>query len=237
MFARRVYMHLKPNSVAEFTQRLEKDILPLLRKQKGFQDEITFVGQGGTEALESGLWDTPESAEAYNRGTYPEVTKLLATIVDGAPQVETFNVTNSTFHKIAAAVAAEAGKFPSSCGRQIRSARSPEMWLRIQSQLEIFPVPADKGRLCNTRDANQIEPRNNASEVRPETLRVAMFAKRTPVTPFSARADSSRSRSLICVFLCCIAFPFIGGTGNISIDSESSATFPDCGADLICRPA
>ena len=42
MFARRVYMHLKPNSAAEFTQRLEKDILPLLRKQKGFQDEITF---------------------------------------------------------------------------------------------------------------------------------------------------------------------------------------------------
>jgi len=31
MFARRVYMHLKPNSVAEFTQRLEKDILPLPR--------------------------------------------------------------------------------------------------------------------------------------------------------------------------------------------------------------
>ena len=51
MFARKVYMHLKPNSVAEFTQRLEKDVLPLLRKQKGFQDEITFVGQGGTEAL------------------------------------------------------------------------------------------------------------------------------------------------------------------------------------------
>lgn len=106
MFARKVYMHLKPNSVAEFTQRLEKDILPLLRKQKGFQDELTFVSQGGGEAFGISLWDTRESAEAYNRGTYPEVTKLLATIVDGAPQVETFNVTNSTFHKIAAAVAA-----------------------------------------------------------------------------------------------------------------------------------
>jgi len=51
MFARRVHMHLKPNSVAEFTQRLEKDVLPLLRKQKGFQDEITFVGQVGREAF------------------------------------------------------------------------------------------------------------------------------------------------------------------------------------------
>ncbi len=106
MFARRVYMHLKPNTVAELTQRLEKDVLPLLRKQKGFQDEITFVGQGGGEAFAISLWDTRESAEAYNRGTYPEVTKLLASMVEGAPQVETFDVTNSTFHKIAAAVAA-----------------------------------------------------------------------------------------------------------------------------------
>jgi hypothetical protein len=106
MFARRVYMHLKPNSVAEFTQRLEKDILPLLRKQKGFRDEITFVGQGGREAFGISLWEKAENAEAYNRGTYAEVTQILATLTEGAPQVETFDVANSTFHKIAAAVAA-----------------------------------------------------------------------------------------------------------------------------------
>ncbi|MGB9433577.1 MAG: hypothetical protein WBQ89_15145 [Candidatus Acidiferrum sp.] len=105
MFARKVYMHLKPNSVAEFTQRLEKDILPMLRKQKGFQDEITFVGQGGTEALAISLWDKPENAETYNRGTYPEVTKILAKVIEGVPQVETYDVANSTFHKIAATVA------------------------------------------------------------------------------------------------------------------------------------
>ena len=105
MFARRIHMHLKPNSVAEFTQRLEKDVLPLLRKQKGFQDEITFVGQGGTEAFAISLWDKAENAEAYNRGSYPEVTKILARVVEGAAQVETYDVANSTFHKIAAAVA------------------------------------------------------------------------------------------------------------------------------------
>jgi hypothetical protein len=105
MFARRVYMHLKPNSVKEFTQRLEKDILPLLRKQKGFQDEIVFIGQRGAEAFAISLWDKPENAEAYNSGTYPEVTKILATVVEGPPQVETYDVACSTFHKIAAAVA------------------------------------------------------------------------------------------------------------------------------------
>jgi hypothetical protein len=105
MFARRVYMHLKPNSVADLTLKLEKEIIPLLRKQKGFQDEITFIAPTGTEAFAVSLWDRAESAEAYNRGSYPEVTKLLANLIDGPPQVETFNVANSTFHKIAAAVA------------------------------------------------------------------------------------------------------------------------------------
>src|ERR1700686_4023714 len=106
MFARRVYLHLKPNSVVEFTQRLEKDIIPLLRKQTGFQDEIAFVGQGGKEAFGISLWDKAENAEAYNRGTYPEVTKLLAKVLEGTPQVETYEVANSTFHKIAVAAAA-----------------------------------------------------------------------------------------------------------------------------------
>jgi hypothetical protein len=106
MFARRVYMHLKPNSLAEFTQRVEKEVIPQLRKQKGFQDEITFVGLSGTEAFAISLWDRAESAEAYNRGGYPEVAKILATVIDGPPQVETYNVANSTFHKIAAAVTA-----------------------------------------------------------------------------------------------------------------------------------
>jgi len=106
MFARKVHVHLKHDSVKEFTQRLEKDILPLLRKQKGFQDEITFVGQGGKEAFAISLWDKAENAEAYNRGAYQEVGKLLATVLEGAPQVETYDVANSTFHKIAAAAAA-----------------------------------------------------------------------------------------------------------------------------------
>jgi hypothetical protein len=103
MFARRVYLHLKPNSVAEFTQRLEKEVIPLLRKQNGFQDEITFVAPSGTEAFGISLWDRAENAEAYNRANYAEVTKILGKVVDGTPQVETFEVSNSTFHKIAAA--------------------------------------------------------------------------------------------------------------------------------------
>jgi hypothetical protein len=101
-------MHLKPNSAAELTRRLDKEIIPLLRKQKGFQDEITFVTTGGKEAFGISLWERTEDAEAYNRGAYPEVAKLLATVVDGTPRVETYEVSTSTFHKIPTAVAASA---------------------------------------------------------------------------------------------------------------------------------
>ena len=104
MFARKVSMHLKPNSAAELTRRLDKDIIPMLRKQKGFQDEITFITTGGKDAFGISLWDRTEDAEAYNRATYPEVAKLLATVIEGSPQVETYQVSNSTFHKIPAEV-------------------------------------------------------------------------------------------------------------------------------------
>jgi len=105
MFARKVSMHLK-GSVPEFTQTLEREVIPLLRKQKGFQDEITFVAPGGKEAFGISLWDRAEKAETYNRETYAEVAKAMAKVIDGPPQVETYEVANSTFHKIAAAAAA-----------------------------------------------------------------------------------------------------------------------------------
>ena len=107
MYARKVSLNLKPNSTAEFTQKLEKEIIPMLQKQKGFKDEISFVGPSKTEAFGISLWDNKENAEAYNVGNYAKVTKILANLVEGTPRVDTYEVSNSTFHKIhAAAVAA-----------------------------------------------------------------------------------------------------------------------------------
>lgn len=106
MIARNVTMRLKVNSVAAFTQTLEKEIIPMLRKQKGFQDEITFLAPGGRDAVGISFWDKQENAEAYSRGTYQEVLKSLAKVLDGTPQVQTWEVLNSTSHKIAAAIAA-----------------------------------------------------------------------------------------------------------------------------------
>lgn len=102
MYARTVRMELKPNSVAEFTQLLEKDVIPTLRKQNGFRDEVAFVPADGKEAVAISFWEARENADNYNRATYPEVLKTLAKVVVGTPEIHTLEVTNSTFHKIAA---------------------------------------------------------------------------------------------------------------------------------------
>ena len=102
MFARRVSFHLKPGRSAEFTQTLEKNVIPVLRKQKGFQDEITLVAPGGADAVGISVWDLKENAETYARCAYSGVLKALEQVVEGTPQVQTYEVANSTFHKIAA---------------------------------------------------------------------------------------------------------------------------------------
>jgi heme-degrading monooxygenase HmoA len=100
-------MHLKPNTIAEFTQTIENEILPLLRKQHGFQHEIVFVSPGsGTEGVAISLWDKKEDAEAYVRFSYPEVLKALAKVVDGTPEVRNFEVAHSTLQKTAVLIAA-----------------------------------------------------------------------------------------------------------------------------------
>jgi hypothetical protein len=95
-------MQLKPESLSEFTHLMENEVIPLLRQQHGFTDEIAFVRRSGTVAIGITLWDERDSADAYQRGVYPEVLKTLANVVDGTPRVRSFEVSNSTFHKIAA---------------------------------------------------------------------------------------------------------------------------------------
>jgi heme-degrading monooxygenase HmoA len=99
MFARHVSFRLKPNLVAEATQTFEKEIIPLLRKQKGFQDEITLFAADGREAVGISIWDQKESAEAYERSTYAEVLKTMGKVIEGTPQVKTYEVSTSTIHK------------------------------------------------------------------------------------------------------------------------------------------
>ena len=96
MYARHVAVRLKPNTLSDFTKTFETTVLPILRRQKGFQDEITFAMPGGTDAVAISLWDTNENAEAYNMAGYPEVLKSLERFLDGSPKLRTSDVISST---------------------------------------------------------------------------------------------------------------------------------------------
>jgi hypothetical protein len=101
MFARTVFIRLKPKGISEFSRVMENETIPLLRRQQGFQDEITLFAPGGTEAVEISLWDRKEDADAYGRRAPLEVLKALKNVLEGDSEVRIYAVSNSTFHKIA----------------------------------------------------------------------------------------------------------------------------------------
>jgi hypothetical protein len=106
MFARNVSIHLKSNMLSDYTRTFDNDVLPLLRKQNGFKDEITFADAGEVNVTAISLWENKTDAEAYNTNTYPQVLKTMARFIEGTPKVQTSDVVNSTFHKIAVHAAA-----------------------------------------------------------------------------------------------------------------------------------
>jgi heme-degrading monooxygenase HmoA len=101
MFARCVTIRIKPENVAELNRTIENSVVPLLRKQKGFREEITLLGANGTEVLGISLWDNRESAEAYQRTAFAEVQRLLANVTTTPPQVQTYEVGSTTLKSIA----------------------------------------------------------------------------------------------------------------------------------------
>jgi hypothetical protein len=105
MFARKVSVRLKPDVAGQFIQKIENEVIPLLRKQRGFLDELTLISPGGKEMYAYSFWESSEDAERYAGIAFPEIMKSLNALTDGPVRIHTYMVANSTFHKLAAAVA------------------------------------------------------------------------------------------------------------------------------------
>lgn len=108
MFARKVAARLKPNSLTEFANLMECEILPWLQQQEGFLDLITLASRDGREVATISFWDHKGNARAYNPYGSPEALKMLEEILDGTPYVKTFDVVSSTFRRGALARPPEA---------------------------------------------------------------------------------------------------------------------------------
>ena len=103
MFVRQVSAHFKPEKFDLLNQRFENEVVPLLKKQKGFRDELSFFDKKTDEAIAMSFWDTKQDAESYDRKVYPEIHKKMAETLAEKPEIRMFEVNNSTWYDIHAA--------------------------------------------------------------------------------------------------------------------------------------
>lgn len=95
-FARNVHFQIKNGKEKEFTTLFENEVIPMLRKQNGFRNELTLVNPDGAVGIS--LWEDRKSAETYNTSTYPQILAKLNPVIVGTPTVKTYDVTASTLH-------------------------------------------------------------------------------------------------------------------------------------------
>jgi len=95
-FARNVHFTVKNGKLDEFNRLMDTEILPLLKKEKGFREDLTVLNHNNGMSIS--VWDDRGSAETYNTKTYPEVLKKLNPVLDGTPRVETCDTIHSLIH-------------------------------------------------------------------------------------------------------------------------------------------
>jgi hypothetical protein len=106
MFIRNLSVQLKPNTLTDFRIHFENDVLPTLRKQKGFHHQLIF-GTPGTDSVTAiSFWDTRQNADLYAGAIYPEMLKKMSKFLDGTPKVHIAELIYSTFGEIATAATA-----------------------------------------------------------------------------------------------------------------------------------
>ena len=92
-FARNVQFQVKSGKETELNSTFEKEVLPMLRKQDGFQEVVALVNPKGAHYIS--LWDNRKNAETYEKATYPQVLAKLTQFIVGTPNVETYETASS----------------------------------------------------------------------------------------------------------------------------------------------
>jgi quinol monooxygenase YgiN len=107
MFTRIVELTTKPGKNKQLSDTIHDKVLPILKKQKGFVDEMVLVSdQEDNRILGLSFWNAREDAEQYHRAEYSKVLETLRPLLEVEPVIRTFEVHTSTTHRIAAGKAA-----------------------------------------------------------------------------------------------------------------------------------
>jgi heme-degrading monooxygenase HmoA len=96
MVARVLEMIVKPDKTADFFHRLNTRALPLLRKQKGFVDQLTMALENEPRMVVGvSLWESPEDAARYQNETYPQIMSMLTPLMETEPVLKVFSLAES----------------------------------------------------------------------------------------------------------------------------------------------
>ena len=93
-FARNVTFAVKSGKVDEFNRLMHAEVLPMLKREKGFRQNLTLLR--GNTGMSISLWDDRACAETYNAKTYPEVLKKLNPALEGVPRVDNYDTILTT---------------------------------------------------------------------------------------------------------------------------------------------
>jgi quinol monooxygenase YgiN len=101
MFTRVVEIRTKSGKARDFSTTLNEKVLPILRNQQGFLDEIVLISNTEPERiLALSFWQREEDAERYHREQFPTITQMVQPLLETTPMVQQFNVDTSTTHHI-----------------------------------------------------------------------------------------------------------------------------------------
>lgn len=93
-YIRNVSFTVKHGKTDEFTTALKNDILPTMKSQPGFKHELAMIN--GTHAVGLSVWSDKASADKYNTAVYPQLIKKLSLLIEGTPEVTTYDLAVST---------------------------------------------------------------------------------------------------------------------------------------------
>jgi heme-degrading monooxygenase HmoA len=101
MFTRVVEGKCKPGKTTEFCNTIVEKVMPILKKQQGFQDEIVLVSTTDpSQVLMISFWNKREDAERYHREQFAKIAHMVRHLGDGDPVVKNYDVNTSTVHHI-----------------------------------------------------------------------------------------------------------------------------------------
>jgi len=86
--ARSVRFDIATDKNEQFHNIFRNDVLPILKKQDGFKDELLLVQDQHVLAIS--IWNNLDSARKYESATYPQLDKTLRPIMFGKPTVDTY---------------------------------------------------------------------------------------------------------------------------------------------------